>query len=283
MKKIRFFLTGFIFLLVLCGCARIGEEIVKGKSETNTSQSSSLTSDNSSSSTASSDKKTNTDASFENTLEENTLESENPPSNKKRISLTFDDGPDPTYTPKLLELLKKEKVPATFFLLGQNVEMYPEVVKEIVDHGQVIGSHTYDHKDLSTLDESVMTNEITKTDQIIKKLTGKKPAYFRPPYGSVNEKAAELINRPIIQWSVDSEDWKSKNSQMIIDRVTSTAYDGSIILLHDIYPETIGAVPEIIRDLKKEGYQFVSLNTLLNDPSTNETYYGENDHRLVGG
>jgi len=92
-----------------------------------------------------------------------------------------------------------------------------------------------------------------------------------------------LINRPIIQWSVDSEDWKSKDAQMIIDKVTSSVYDGSIILLHDIHPETIAAVPEIIRDLKKEDYQFVSLDTLLNNPSSNETYYGENDHRPAGG
>ena len=92
-----------------------------------------------------------------------------------------------------------------------------------------------------------------------------------------------MINRPIIQWSVDSEDWKSKDAQMIIDKVTSSVYDGSIILLHDVHPETIAAVPEIIRDLKKEDYQFVSLDTLLNNPSSNETYYGENDHRPAGG
>lgn len=92
-----------------------------------------------------------------------------------------------------------------------------------------------------------------------------------------------MINRSIIQWSVDSEDWKSKDAQMIIDKVTSSVYDGSIILLHDIHPETIAAVPEIIRDLKKEDYQFVSLDTLLNNPSSNETYYGENDHRPAGG
>lgn len=92
-----------------------------------------------------------------------------------------------------------------------------------------------------------------------------------------------MINRPIIQWSVDSEDWKSKDAQMIIDKVTSSVYDGSIILLHDIHPETIAAVPEIIRDLKKEDYQFVSLDTLLNNPSSNEIYYGENDHRPAGG
>ncbi len=92
-----------------------------------------------------------------------------------------------------------------------------------------------------------------------------------------------MINRPIIQWSVDSEDWKSKDAQMIIDKVTSSVYDGSIILLHDIHPETIAAVPEIIRDLKKEDHQFVSLATLLNNPSSNETYYGENDHRPAGG
>ena len=282
MKMIRLLITSFIFLLVLCGCARISEEFARGKTENNLSQSSELTSNSSSSRTVTSNNKATTETSLENILG-STTETEEIPSNKKKVALTFDDGPDPSNTPKLLELLKKEKVPATFFLVGQNVEMYPEVVKAIAKDGQTIGSHTYDHQDLSTLDESGMTNEITKTDQSIKKLTGKKPAYFRPPYGSVNAKAAELINRPIIQWSVDSEDWKSKDAQMIIDKVTSSVYDGSIILLHDIHPETIAAVPEIIRDLKKEDYQFVSLDTLLNNPSSNETYYGENDHRPAGG
>ena len=166
MKKIRLLITGFIFLLVLCGCARISEEFARGKTENNLSQSSELTSNSSSSRTVTSNNKA-------------TTETEEIPSNKKKVALTFDDGPDPSNTPKLLELLKKEKVPATFFLVGQNVEMYPEVVKAIAKDGQTIGSHTYDHQDLSTLDESGMTNEITKTDQSIKKLTGKKPAYFR--------------------------------------------------------------------------------------------------------
>ena len=165
MKKIRLLITGFIFLLVLCGCARISEEFARGKTENNLSQSSELTSNSSSSRTVTSNNKATTETSLENILESTTE--------------TFDDGPDPSNTPKLLELLKKEKVPATFFLVGQNVEMYPEVVKAIAKDGQTIGSHTYDHQDLSTLNESGMTNEITKTDQSIKKLTGKKPAYFR--------------------------------------------------------------------------------------------------------
>lgn len=200
---------------------------------------------------------------------------------QKMIALTFDDGPEPVNTPKLLKLLKKENVPATFFLVGQNVDKYPEVVRSIADYGQGIGNHTYNHQDLTTLNEEQTRDEIEATDQAVKKITGEKPKYFRPPYGALNSSAAAWINRPIIQWSVDSEDWQSKNQQLIIEKVISTAYDGSIILLHDIHEATIAAVPEIITTLKNEGYSFVSLDTLLDHPETNENYYGKNDHRPI--
>lgn len=201
--------------------------------------------------------------------------------NRKIISITFDDGPDPTNTPKLLEILKNEGVPATFFLIGQNVDKYPDVVKSIFDHGHEIGNHTYDHKDLKTLGVDKIKREIDKTDQSRRNIIGENPKYFRPPYGSVNLAVAKLINRPIIQWSVDSEDWKTKNGKKIIDKVTSTVYDGSIILLHDIHKETIEALPNLISRLKKDGYQFVSLKTLLNNPKVNDNFYGQGDHRPV--
>ncbi|MGG5322329.1 polysaccharide deacetylase family protein [Enterococcus sp. DIV2381] len=200
---------------------------------------------------------------------------------RKVVVLTFDDGPDPVNTVKLLDILKENNISATFFLVGKSAEKYPEAVKEIFKDGHEIGNHTFDHKDLKTLSSKDIKNEIDKTDRIIQNLIGRTPKYIRPPYGSVDKEIANIINRPIINWSVDSEDWKSQNTDMIIQHVLQTVYDGSIILFHDTHKETIKAIPYIIRDLIKNGYKIITLNELLNSPNNNEIYYGKNDHRAA--
>ncbi|MGM0336895.1 polysaccharide deacetylase family protein [Enterococcus sp. AZ008] len=200
---------------------------------------------------------------------------------EKTVALTFDDGPDPNNTPKLLDILKQEKVNATFFVLGQNAQQYPEIVKVIANQGHEVGNHTYSHRNLSSLNIDELSTEITATDEVIKNITGEYPKYVRPPYGSLNRNAVQVINRPIIEWSVDSEDWRSRNVEEIIKKVQSTVYDGSIILLHDIHSETIQAIPTIIRILKEQGYAFKNISNLLGNPIINENYYGKDDHRPV--
>ncbi|HGF7251389.1 TPA: polysaccharide deacetylase family protein [Enterococcus faecium] len=215
------------------------------------------------------------------TKNEKNKETEDTMKSSKTIALTFDDGPNPSTTPKLLEVLKQKDIHATFFVLGENVSQNEQLLKKEVQDGHQIGSHTFSHKDLAGLSDQEISAEITQTDNAILKAIGKKPAYVRPPYGSITKKGAGIINRPMIEWSVESKDWQSRQKEKILQQVKSTVYDGAIILLHDIYPETVDAVPVLIDELKREGYTFTTISDLLDNPSKAENYYGRNDHRPV--
>ena len=199
----------------------------------------------------------------------------------KSIAISFDDGPGATTTPQLLQILKEKNVHATFFVLGENTVQHPEIVKQTAEAGHEIGNHTYDHQDLATLSAQSITEEVTKTDTEIKKATGKTPTFVRPPYGSITSVGASVIQQPIIEWSVDSEDWKTRNPDLILQKIQATVYDGAIILFHDIYPETIRAVPQVIDYLQEQGYRITTVGDLLGRPTTVENYYGRNDHRPV--
>ncbi|EME3566355.1 polysaccharide deacetylase family protein [Enterococcus faecium] len=199
----------------------------------------------------------------------------------KSVAISFDDGPGATTTPQLLRILKEKNVHVTFFVLGENTAQHPEIVKQTAEAGHEIGNHTYDHQNLATLSAQSMTEEVTKADTEIKKVTGKTPAFVRPPYGSVTNVGATIIQRPIIEWSVDSEDWKTRNPDLILQKIQATVYDGAIILFHDIYPETIRAVPQVIDYLKEQGYRITTVGDLLGHPTAVENYYGRNDHRPV--
>lgn len=203
------------------------------------------------------------------------------PSNEKRVALTFDDGPNPKTTPEVLKTLDEYQVKATFFLLGTNAKSNPDIVKEIKKANHEIASHTNTHSDLTTLTPEQVKADIDKSDQAIKEITGEKPAYIRPPYGAVNKKVAEIIKRPLIQWSVDSNDWSLKNKEKIAERVKSTVYPGSIILLHDIQEQSAQALPDILRFLKEENYELVTISELLNSPKETLNYYGGKDNRPV--
>ncbi len=184
--------------------------------------------------------------------------------NKKYIALTFDDGPHYKYTSLLLDGLKERNVKATFFVLGCNAEKNYSLLKRMADEGHLIGNHTYSHKNLYRLKETKIKEEIDKTNQIIEAITGKIPKYFRPSYGNYNGKILKLANMEAILWNVDSLDWKIKNSKRITYRVINKVNDGSIILMHDIYKSSVNAALLIIDKLQQEGYEFVTVEKLLN-------------------
>lgn len=201
---------------------------------------------------------------------------------KKYVSLTFDDGPNPETTPKLLNILKENDVKATFFMLGQNAEANPEVVKQVLDAGHEVASHSYDHPQLNTLDDKALKAQIQKTDKILYKASGKLPRNLRPPYGAIDKHSAEVISKPIIQWNIDSEDWKSHNTDAILATIKANLYDGSIILLHDIHPETVASIPQVIKLLKDNGYTIVPVNELLGGKEKPlHQYFGAEDERVV--
>ncbi|PZL72193.1 hypothetical protein CI088_11345 [Enterococcus plantarum] len=203
-------------------------------------------------------------------------------SDKKYISLTFDDGPNPDTTPRLLDILKEKGVKATFFILGQNVVKHESLVKRVADEGHEVASHSYSHPQLTGIDAQTVKEEVQNTDKAIYHAIGKLPTDFRPPYGAVNKDVAAIIGKPIIQWSVDSQDWQSHNAQAIIKRIDETAYNDTIVLMHDIHPETVDAVSTVIDHLHAEGYEILPSKELLGKKAKPlHMYYGSNDERLV--
>lgn len=202
--------------------------------------------------------------------------------NKKYIALTFDDGPSDKTTPKVLEILKSQNVPATFFMLGQQVERFPQIAKQIKDEGHELGDHSYSHPNLVELSEEEIRNQIENTEIAIYKATGALPKTVRPPYGSVNTAIAPIIGLPISQWSIDSLDWKTHNAQKITTEIRNHAFNGGIVLMHDIHPETVEALPTVINNLRKDGYEFLTLSQILrHEPLPLTEYYSYDDSKVL--
>lgn len=182
---------------------------------------------------------------------------------KKKIALTFDDGPHPVYTPMMLEVLKEKNVKATFFLLGEQVEKYPEIVKQISEEGHLIGNHSYKHEQLSKLSVEQACAKVNRTNELIKSITGNSPEYIRPPFGDWKDKLDCQVNMIEVLWDVDTLDWSSQNKEKVIKKVVTKAEEGDIILMHDSYETTVTATAEIIDRLEKEGYEFVTVDELI--------------------
>lgn len=195
------------------------------------------------------------------------------PNEKKRVALTFDDGPDRTYTPQVLNILKGEQVPATFFVVGKEVSRNGDVAKRIVSEGHVIANHTWSHLYLPNLPDKRVEGELDRAVQAVKKATGKEMSLMRPPYGAVKGKEERIthIGHRIINWDVDTNDWKpGRTSQQILAAVKGHTVPGSIVLMHSgggNRSATVQALPEIIRYLKQQGYEFVTVDQLLDVPA----------------
>lgn len=183
---------------------------------------------------------------------------------KKLIALTFDDGPSYAKTQKLIDELDKRNARVSFFMLGEHAIKQNDLVKEIYLRGHTIGSHTYDHKQLTKLDDEQLTYEINYTNEILENIIGEKVKYLRPPYGSYNKDILNKVDMSFILWNVDVEDWKLKDSKKISQYIIEHAKDGDIILLHDIHSETIEGVLMAIDELQNDNFAFVSINELLN-------------------
>lgn len=183
----------------------------------------------------------------------------------KKIALTFDDGPHPYYTQQLLKGLKERNVKATFFITGQNVEAYPEIVKEIYAEGHLIGNHTYSHIQLTSKNEESFKQEIVRTNEAIKEVTGQDTIYVRPPYGSWNKEFEKELNMFPVLWTVDPLDWCSSDASRIVRSVCSKAKENDIILMHDQYKTTVTAALKIVDELTQKGYEFVTVDELLFD------------------
>lgn len=179
---------------------------------------------------------------------------------KKVIALTFDDGPS-RYTKEILKVLRKHKINATFFVLGNKVSLYEDTLKEMIKDGNEIGNHSYNHKLMSNLNENEIKEQIQKTQEILTNKLGYTPVSFRPTYGSINKKVKQSTSMHITLWTIDTLDWKIKDPNRIATRAMK-AKDMDIILMHDSKGRTIKALDILIPKLLDKGYQFVTINEL---------------------
>jgi Predicted xylanase/chitin deacetylase len=201
----------------------------------------------------------------------------NGPRNSKRIALTFDDAPDPRFTPQILDTLASYDVCATFFIVGSRAVKHPALVRRIHQEGHTIGNHSYNHAVLSQLSPREFHTQIWRTDAIVSKIIGYHPRFVRPPYGEMlpNQVAwSRKSGYTVVNWDVDSVDWRNNpNSGIILHNIKKTLQPGSIVLQHagggygQDLSGTIQALPVLISQLRKKGYTFVTLPELLNQPA----------------
>lgn len=189
---------------------------------------------------------------------------------KKRVALTFDDGPHKKYTKEILDILKEYDIKATFFVVGRNAKAYPDIIKRMYEEGHEIGNHTYSHPRVKEESINDILNEIVETENLIEELTGHKTDLFRPPNGICTESVktvAKERNYHIVLWTIDTLDWTCKSSKDISKCVLNEVKDGSVILMHDFIaknsptPETLRI---IIPKLLEEGYTFVTVYEIIN-------------------
>ncbi len=185
---------------------------------------------------------------------------------EKKVAISFDAAWGNEQTPELLDILDRYDVKATFFLVGQWVDNFPESVKEIAKKGHDVENHSNTHAHMPELSLEGMTEEIVSCNDKIKALTGKCPTLFRPPYGDYNNDVVGAVknqNMYCIQWDVDSLDWKDLSADEITQRVTSKLQNGSIVLLHNGAKNTPAALPSIIEGIKAQGYELVPISELV--------------------
>jgi peptidoglycan/xylan/chitin deacetylase (PgdA/CDA1 family) len=182
--------------------------------------------------------------------------------------LTFDDGPHPGWTPKLLAVLHDCAVPATFFVVGHQVEKYPELARAIDSMGFTIGNHTYDHVSLLKIPAAYVPTEILACADAVRTATGVTPRFFRPPGGEFDKAVAvtaEEMGYQTVLWTDDPGDFARPSAETILRRTLARATPGGIILLHDGIPETLEMLPELVSELRLQGYDFVSMDELIRE------------------
>ena len=188
---------------------------------------------------------------------------EEPAADTPVVALTFDDGPFTKVTNRIMDVLLEYEAGATFFVVGSRLEMYSDTLKRLYENGFEVASHTWSHKNLNKLTEKQITKEITRTLDGLKKYIPVENVLLRPPYGSADETVRGLAKTALINWSLDSEDWKSRDAEKIIEHVLDTVQDGDIILMHDLYECTAEAVEYLVPELIERGYRPVSVSELF--------------------
>ena len=203
---------------------------------------------------------------------------------EKVVALTFDDGPNPTFTPQILDVLDRHQVKATFFVLGENASAHPELVRRAAQAGHTLGNHTHSHCHLVRLNFREIVDELNRCKQVIQ-AAGQTPQFLRPPFGEYDMHAvvvARTLGYQLVNWTLDTEDWRADDADQIVRQVLSNVQPGGIVLMHDGWPErpdtrsnthadllvrdrtpTVQALPGMITRLRVDGYRFVTLDELM--------------------
>lgn len=181
----------------------------------------------------------------------------------KKVALTFDDGPHPFYTEQLLDGLKERGVVVTFFVTGEHATLHPEVIKRMQKEGHLIGNHTYSHIQLRSDNRETFKEELVRTNEALKEITGEDIIYVRPPYGSWDKSLEKELNMIPVLWTVDPLDWCSDDAACVVRSVTEKVEENDIVLLHDYYDSTVTAALKIVDELLEEGYVFVTVEEIL--------------------
>lgn len=183
------------------------------------------------------------------------------------IAITFDDGPHPQNTPRLLDMLRARNIKATFYVIGRSVDLYPQIARRTVAEGHEIGNHTHTHRLLSKLGDADVISDLRRCHDAIGRAAGVQPRTMRPPYGGLLQRQRDLVHSefgyPVILWSVDPFDWKRPGASVISSRIISGASPGGIVLAHDLHAQTVDAMPATLDTLLGRGYKFVTVSQLL--------------------
>jgi peptidoglycan/xylan/chitin deacetylase (PgdA/CDA1 family) len=193
----------------------------------------------------------------------------------KKVAITFDDGPDYYYTVKILDILKRENVPATFFVVGKNAKKYPEVLKRMYREGHLIGNHSWNHSDFSKLTLDQVKEEISQTEQLFQEHLHITPTFVRPPFGAMNDQLRDYIEQSpytVIHWSIDTKDWTEKPAQEIMKVVQKELNAGDILLFHSAgggqsLQGTVDVLPQVIEYIRQQGLEPVTVDQLIQIPA----------------
>jgi len=178
------------------------------------------------------------------------------------VALTFDDGPKEGTTDLLLDGLRERGAAATFFLVGDQAVMYPDLVRRMQVEGHQVGNHTWSHVRLEG-DVGIAVGEVEQMDRLLREILGKGEYWLRPPYGLITDEVAQKVSVPMVKWSVDPRDWESRNTEQIVQAILQMVRPNSIVLLHDIYPTSVEAALQVIDILQEDDYWFVTVEELL--------------------
>jgi peptidoglycan/xylan/chitin deacetylase (PgdA/CDA1 family) len=189
------------------------------------------------------------------------------------VAMTFDDGPHPSLTPQLLDILAARGIRATFYVIGWRVARSPLLARRIAEEGHEIGNHTWSHPSLTGQSDAAALAQIDRTTQAVHEAVGRPPVTMRPPYGNFSPRQRRMLmearNMPTVLWSVDPEDWRRPGAPVVAQRIVSQSHPGAVILSHDIIGATVRAMPAALDGLIARGYQFVTLSELIGWPRWN--------------